>query len=108
MIWLISSAIAFVLLSAQAILATFALMIFLNGYPSIPDAMVIIYLGCTGGIVPALSLLVGWGIKKAAEKTTIRAWLAGIGLAALLILILPAILAGLAFALLAGFGMLQF
>ena len=108
MSWLIVSMVTVILLLAQAGLTTFVLMVALNGYPSIPDAMVNTYLTCACGSIPSLAFLSGWAAKKVSEKTKIPAGLAGIGFAGLAILLLPAILAGVTFALLAGFGLLQF
>lgn len=99
-------AITLVALVIVAVLTTLALMVVLNGYPSVPDAIMFIYLACSCGLLPALSLLVGFSAQKISEISPIPAWVAGIGLALVALVVLPVILFVLTFALLAIFGML--
>jgi hypothetical protein len=99
-------AITLVVLVIEAVLTTLVLMVVLNGYPSLPDAIMFIYLACSCGLLPALSLLVGFSAQKISEISPIPAWAAGIGLVIVALVVLPVILFGLTFTLLGIFGML--
>jgi len=65
--WWVYSLIALIWLVIEAMVITFFLMVALNGFPSLPDAFVSIYLVCTCGLLPALSLLSGFLAKKFSE-----------------------------------------
>lgn len=99
-------AITLVVLVVEAVFTSLVLLVALNGYPSLPDAIAAIYLACTCGLLPALSLLVGFSAQKVSEISPIPAWAAGIGLIVAALVILPVIQFGLTFTLLAIFGML--
>lgn len=105
--WIIISVIALVVLVIEAVLSGMMVLVMLNGYMSIPDAMVNIYLACNCGLVPVLSLLAGWGAKKLSEVTPMPLWLGGVILTVVALIVLPIVLFVLAFVLLGAFGLLK-
>ena len=104
--WWVISLIALVWLVIEAVGVTFILMVALNGFPSLPDAFVYIYLVCTCGLLPALSLLDGFLAKKFSEIKALPLGHAGILTMIASSVILPILLCGLTFVLLLAFGMI--
>lgn len=104
--WWIISVILLPLMIVDAGVITFGLMVMLNGYTSIPDALVTIYLVSMVGLVIGLSLLAGVLARKIAARGKIPLWVSGLptGLAALVLL--PVGLVSLTFVLMIVFGML--
>jgi hypothetical protein len=99
--------VALVSVSITSLFSTLFVIIMLNGYPSLPDDMVLLYAGCAFGIGPALALIIsGLASKKINKISPIPTWLAGIGLVILANISAPFILVGYTFVLLAAFGML--
>ena len=104
--WWIVSLIALVLLLVAAMGVTFFLMVALNGFPSLPDAFVIIYFAFTGVLIPTLSVLAGLQAKKLSKGKPQRLWLAGMLTTIVSLVIVPILLCGLTFGLLLAFGMI--
>jgi hypothetical protein len=104
--WWIISLISLFLLAVEALVTTFFVMVALNGFPSLPDALVIIYLVCAGGLLLALSGLAGFLARKLADVSRVPLWLGGILTTLVSLVILPVLMFVLTFGLLAGFGML--
>ena len=104
--WWLISLIALVLLAIEAVMVTFFLLIALNGFPSLPDAFAIIYLVCTCGLIPVLSLLGGFLAKKLSETNPLPLWPAGILTMIASVVIMPILLIGLTVVLLLAFGMI--
>jgi len=102
--WWIISLISLVLLVIEAVLTTFFVMIALNGFSSLPNALVIIYLACTCGLLPILSLLAGWLAKKLSGSSPLPLWLTGTLTTIVNLVIIPILLFVLTFGLLAAFG----
>ncbi len=93
-------------LALTAMVTTFVLMIVLNGYPSLPGAMVNVYLISAGLLIPGLSILAGFLAQKVSARRGLSLWIGGLLIGAAASVVLPVILFGLTFALLAAFGML--
>jgi ABC-type uncharacterized transport system YnjBCD permease subunit len=104
--WLIISGIALVLLAAEAVASTFIILILLNGYTSLPDAVSNLYLACTCGLLPTLSLVAGFSAKKISDLSQIPQWLVGFVMIGTTLVIVPIVLFILTFILLGAFGML--
>ena len=102
----IVSLIFFLPLFIEAALATFFIMVMLNGYSSLPDAMVTIYLTGALFLVGGFSVMAGWLAKKLSGALAAPLWLGGILIGWVFILILPVSLLVLTFGLLAVFGLL--
>lgn len=102
----IVSLIFFLPLLIEAALATFFIMVMLNGYPSLPDAMVTLYLTGTLFLVIGFSVAAGWLAKKLSGALAAPLWLGGILIGWVVILLLPVLLLVLTFGLLAVFGLL--
>jgi hypothetical protein len=102
--WWIISVINLILLSLEAAGTTFMVMVMLNGFPSLPDAMVALYMVCGSGLLLALSLLSGWLAKKLAETSPVPLWLGGVLFTLSFLVSLPILLFILTFALLVSFG----
>ncbi len=102
--WWIVSLISLLLLAIEGALTTLMIMILLNGFPSLPDAMVNLYLVCAGGSLPALSLLAGWLARKLSQISRVPLWLAGILTIIASLVMFPILLFVLTFVLLAVFG----
>jgi hypothetical protein len=105
-LWWIISLIALPLLVVQAVLTTVLLIIMLNGYPFLPDAMPVIYAVCTSSLLLALSLACGLAPKKLAQSTSMPMWASGMLMMLAGLMMLPIALCLLTFALLGAFGML--
>jgi hypothetical protein len=103
--WIIPLA-ALILLAIVAAMATFVVMVALNGYPSLPDAFAIIYLIFTGGLVPALSLLDGYLAKKLSEANSLPLWFTGTVAITVSAVMMPILLIGLTVVLLLVFGLI--
>jgi hypothetical protein len=103
--WWIISLIALPLLAIEAVMVTFVLMVALNGFPSLPDAFAIIYLVCTGGLIPVLSWLAGFAAKKRSETNPPSLWSTGVVTIIASTVIFPILLVGLTVVLLVSFGM---
>jgi hypothetical protein len=103
--WMVSLA-ALIVLAIVAGMVTFVVMVALNGYPSLPDALAIIYLVFTGGLVPVLSLLDGYLAKKLSEAHPLPLWAAGIMTITVSVIYLPILLIGLTVVLLLAFGLI--
>jgi hypothetical protein len=58
--WWIISLIGLVLFAVEAVVTTFFLLVALNGFPSLPDVLVVIYLVSGCAFVLGLSFLAGW------------------------------------------------
>lgn len=101
--WIITLT-SLLLLIVEAGMTIFILLIMLNGYPSLPDAMPKIFLACSGCLLLALSLLNGWLSKKVSPS--IPMWIAGILMTTLSLIIIPIALFVLTFVLLGAFRML--
>jgi hypothetical protein len=95
------------LMIVGAVVTTFFLMVMLNGYPSLPDAMVNLYLASACGLILGLSLLAGFLTGKLSEAGKFPGWVIGILAGAAALVLLPLILVTLTFVLLAIFGMLS-
>ncbi len=102
----IVSLILFLPLLIEAALATFFIMIMLNGYSSLPDAMVAFYLTCALFLVGGFSVVAGWLAKRLSSALTAPLWLGGILIGWVVVLLLPVSLIVLTFGLLAVFGLL--
>lgn len=104
--WWVISLIVLVLLLIAAAVVTFFLMVALNGFPSLPDAFVIIYFAFTCGLIPTLSVLAGLLAKRISEGEPERLLPAGILTTIVSLVIVPILLCGLTFGLLLAFGMI--
>ena len=104
--WWVYSLIALVWLVIEALAVTFFLMVALNGFPSLPDAFAHIYLVCTCGLLPVLSLLVGFLAKKFSETNPMPLERTGVLAIMISSVILPILLCGLTLGLLLAFGMI--
>jgi hypothetical protein len=104
--WWVVSLIALVLLLIGAVVVTFFVMVALNGFPSLPDAFVILYFAFTCGLLPALSVLGGILAKKFSEVNSQPLWIGGILTTIVSLMILPILICGLTFVLLLAFGMI--
>ncbi len=104
--WWVYPLIALVWLVIEAVAVTFFLIVALNGFPTLPDAFVGIYLTCTCGLLPALSLLVGFLAKKFSEINPPSLERVGVLTIMVSSVILPILLCGLTFGLLLAFGMI--
>jgi hypothetical protein len=62
------------LMIVGAVVTTFFLMVMLNGYPSLPDAMVNLYLASACGLILGLSLLAGFLTGKLSEAGKFPGW----------------------------------
>jgi len=102
----IVSLIFFLPLLIEAALTTFFILVMLNGYPSLPDAMVAIYLTGALFLVGGFSVVAGWLAKKLSGALAAPLWLGGILIGWVVILLLPVSLLVLTFGLLAVFGLL--
>jgi len=108
--WIVVTVIAVVALvsvSITSLFSTLFVIIMLNGYPSLPNDMILLYAGCAFGIGPVFALISGFASKKINDISPIPAWLAGIGLIIIANFSAPFILVGYTFMLLAAFGMLH-
>ena len=104
--WWIISLIALVLLFLGAVVVTFLLMVALNGFPSLPDAFVYVYLVFICVLLPALSLLAGYLAKKYSDRNpNMPLWVAGLLATVASLAVLPILLCGLTFGVLVAFGM---
>jgi hypothetical protein len=103
--WVVSLILAPLLLGA-ALVTTLLLMVALNGYPSIPDALVGIYLAAAFILTPSLSVMGGRMADKLAQGGRMPLWLAGIPSGAAVLVLLPILLGVLIFILMAVFGLL--
>lgn len=104
--WIVISVIALVLLLVDGAITSVFVLIMLNGYMSLPQAMDAIYLTCGGGLILLLSFFCGFGAKKLAESTPIPTWLGGVILTGIALVIVPVFLFVLTFVLLGLFGKL--
>jgi len=104
--WWIISLLLIPLLLIEAVATTFILMVMLNGYPSLPDALVNLYLVCAIGLVPGLSLLAGFLAQKLSDLQPIPLWVSGSATGLAAVALFPISLITLTFALLAAWGML--
>lgn len=102
--WWIISLIGLVLFAVEAVITTFFLIIALNGFPSLPNALVVIYLvsGCASVLV--LSALAGLLAKKLAQSGSLPLWFAGLLTTTGRLVLLPIILSVWTFGLLLIFG----
>ena len=103
--WIISLA-ALITLAMDAGMVTFVLMVALNGFPSLPDALAIIYLVFTGGLVLVLSLLDGTLAVKLSAAHPLPGWAAGIMTITVSVVYVPLLLIGLMVVLLLAFGLI--
>ena len=104
--WWVYSLIALVWLVFEAIAVTFFIMVALNGFSSLPDAFAYIYLVCTCGLLPILSLLAGLLAKKFSETKSQPLERTGVLAVIASSVILPILMCGLTFGLLLAFGMI--
>jgi len=104
--WWIISLLLIPPLIVDAVVTTFILMVMLNGYPSLPDALVNLYLVCACALIPGLSLLAGFLAKKLSEVGKLSLGFGGVLTGTAALTFLPIILIALTFVLLAAFGML--
>ena len=104
--WWIISLTALVLLFIEAATVTFVVMVALNGFPSLPDALAIIYLTCTFGVIAALSWLDAFIARKLSETNPLPLWLTGTMTITVSVVIAPILLIGLTVVLLLAFGMI--
>ncbi|MAU01320.1 MAG: hypothetical protein CL608_29620 [Anaerolineaceae bacterium] len=104
--WWIISLIGLVLFAMEAVVTTFFLLVALNGFPSLPNALVAIYVvsGCAS--VLGLSFLAGWLAKKLAQSGSLPLWFAGVLTTMGSLVLLPIVLAVWTFTLLLMFGLL--
>jgi len=89
------------------VVTTIFLMVMLNGYPSLPDGFILLYLGGAIGLVAGLSLLIGWVSKKLEDTLKIPIFAGGPLIGATALVLLPVSLVSLTFTLLGAFGMLS-
>jgi hypothetical protein len=104
--WWIVSLTALILLVTEAVMVTFVLLVALNGFSSLPDALAIIYLVCLGGSIPLLSWLDGSLAKKLSETHPLPLWLAGTMTITVSMVYFPLLFIGLTVVLLLAFGMI--
>jgi hypothetical protein len=104
--WWVVSLVLAPLLFMSALITTFLIMVALNGYPSIPDALAGIYLVAALVLTPSLSVMAGRMAGKLSKGRGMPLWLAGLPSGAAALALLPIILGVLTFILLAAFGML--
>ena len=104
--WWVISLIALVLLLIAAMAVTFFLIVALNGFPYLPDAIAIIYLAFACGLVPTLSVLAGLLAKWISAGKPERLLPAGILTTIVSLVTVPILLCGLTFGLLLAFGMI--
>jgi hypothetical protein len=104
--WWIISLIGLVLFAMEAMVTTFFLLVALNGFPSLPDALVVIYLASGCAFVLGLSFLAGWLAKKLAQSSSLPLWFAGFLTTTGSLVLLPIVLSVWTFGLLLIFGQL--
>lgn len=104
--WWIISLIGLVLFAIEAVITTFFLLIALNGFPSLPNALVVIYLVSGCALVLALSFLAGWLAKKLTQSGSLPLWFAGVLTTIGSLVLLPIVLSVWTFGLLLIFGQL--
>jgi hypothetical protein len=104
--WIIITLLLILPLAVEAAATTVFVIIMLNGYPSLPDDMVLLYGIATISLVPGLSLGAGFLAKSLSDFFPIPLWLTGSVTGLVTLLAYPVILIALTFALLAAFGML--
>jgi hypothetical protein len=104
--WWIVSVILAPLLIGSALITTFFVMVVLNGYPSIPDALAGIYLAAALVLTSLLSIMAGRTAGNLAQGRGMSLWLAGLLSGAAVLALLPILLGVLTFILLAAFGLL--
>ena len=104
--WWVISLISLIVLGITEMMTTFVLLIVLNGYPTLPENLVAIYVVTSCGLLPTVSLLNGLLAKKLSENPSRSLENAGIMTITISVLIVPIILFVLAFGLLAIFGQL--
>ncbi len=104
--WYIVSVILFLPLFVVAVLSTVFVMIMLNGYPSLPDAMVTLYLTGATFLIIGFSIVAGWLAKKLSSTISVPLWLSGVLTGGVFMVVMPFALLVLTFGLLAVFGLL--
>lgn len=104
--WWIISLISLVLFAVEAMITTFFLLVALNGFPSLPDAMVIVYLLSSCAFVLGLSFLAGWLANRLAQSGRLPLWFAGVLTTVGSLVLLPVALSVWTFGLLLLFGQL--
>jgi hypothetical protein len=102
--WWIISLIGLVLFTIEAVVTTFFLLVVLNGFPSLPNGLVVIYLVSGCAFVLALSFLAGWLAKKLVQSGSLPLWFAGVLTTVSGLVLLPIVLSVWTFALLLIFG----
>jgi len=104
--WWIISLILIVPLVVEAVATTFVVMVMLNGYSRVPDAMVGLYLTSAVSLIPSLSLVAGLLAKTVSALYPLPLWLSGSLTGLVALVLFPVLLVTLTFLLLAVFGML--
>lgn len=104
--WLIISLLLILLLSFEGVVSTFFVIIMLNGYSSLPDALVNLYLASAVVILLSLGFGAGFVAHKWAALRPISLWVSSSLSGFVALVLYPPLLIALSFGLLAMFGML--
>lgn len=104
--WLIISLLLILLLSFEGVVSTFFVIIMLNGYSSLPDALVNLYLASAVVMLLSLGFGAGFVAHKWAALRPISLWASGSLSGFVALVLYPPLLIALIFGLLAMFGML--
>jgi hypothetical protein len=104
--WLIISLLLILLLSLEGVVSTFFIIIMLNGYSSLPDALVNLYLASAVVMLLSLGFGAGFVAHKWAALRPISLWASGSLSGFVALVLYPPLLIALTFGLLAMFGML--
>lgn len=104
--WLIISLLLILLLSFEGVVSTFFIIIMLNGYSSLPDALVNLYLASAVVMLLSLGFGAGFVAHKWAALRPISLWASGSLSGFVALVLYPPLLIALIFGLLAMFGML--
>lgn len=104
--WLIISLLLILLLSFEGVVSTFFVIIMLNGYSSLPDALVNLYLASAVVMLLSLGFGAGFVAHKWAALRPISLWASGSLSGFVALVLYPPLLITLIFGLLAMFGML--
>lgn len=103
--WIVSLILIFPLI-IEALVTTFVLMVMLNGYSSLPDALVNLYLASAVVMLLSLGFGAGFVAHKWAALRPISLWASGSLSGFVALVLYPPLLIALIFGLLAMFGML--
>ncbi len=103
--WFVITLLAFILLSVEVVITTFCILILLNGFPTLPDAFVTIYLTSSCFLILFFSAVDGVIAKIVSLWKPSGQWYAGVTMVLLSLIAMPILLIGLIAMLLSLFNM---